>query len=120
LCRLAGIETYQRLACCRSLTGEALVAHNDLAKANHVLLVLRQARLSRREAAAFMIEELVHSETEDSGASPEMEGAYQTTWAAIDELAVSLNTPDGFTGRQAWHKALDAVENWKSRIESGS
>jgi hypothetical protein len=102
------------------LTGEALVAHNDLAKANHVLLVLRQARLSRREAAAFMIEELVHSETEDSGASPEMEGAYQTTWAAIDELAVSLNTPDGFTGRQAWHKALDAVENWKSRIESGS
>jgi hypothetical protein len=71
------------------LTGDALVAHNDLAKANHVLLVLRQARLSRREAAAFMIEELSHSETEDSVASLQMEGAYQTAWAAIDELPLA-------------------------------
>ena len=93
------------------------MAHSDLARANHALLVLRQARLSRRDAAAFMVGELSFSEAEDDGANPDMEGDYQTAWAAIDELAVSLNTPGGFTDRLAWRKALGAVEKWKSRIE---
>jgi hypothetical protein len=101
--------------------GESRMAESELAKANHALLILRQARLSRREAAALMVDELSHSESGNSGdiSNPEMEKAYQTAWAAIDELAVSLNTAEGFTGRLAWHKALDAVENWKVRLEHG-
>lgn len=92
------------------------MADGDLAKANHALLVLRQARLSRRDVAASIVGELSFSEAEDNGANPDMEGDYQTAWAAIDELAVSLNTPAGFTSRLAWQKALDAVDDEVPRI----
>jgi hypothetical protein len=62
------------------------VAESDLVKANHALLVLGQARLSRSEAAALMLEELFNSESEPFAVTPEVEGDYRAAWAAMAHL----------------------------------
>src|SRR6266404_7157546 len=64
--------------------------HPDLRKANHALQVLRQARLSRNEAAAVMIGDLIYEIAYTGQRSPEIEDAHQTAWLAISELARAL------------------------------
>ncbi len=56
----------------------------DLLKANYILQVLRQARLSTQQIA----------------------------WVAISELAKALNE-EGFAGPTLWKAALRATESWK-------
>ena len=49
----------------------------DFPKANHALQVLRQARLSRNEAAAIMLADLVYELAGTGERSPEIEEARQ-------------------------------------------
>src|SRR6266403_5747644 len=64
--------------------------HPDLPKANHALQVLRQARLSRNEAAAVMIGDLIYDIAYTGQRSPEIEDAHEAAWLAISELARAL------------------------------
>src|SRR5438876_11790823 len=59
----------------------------DLPKAEHVLSVLRQARLSRNETAATMIAELVYEMAYTDLREPEIEGARKAAWIEISALA---------------------------------
>ena len=87
----------------------------DLPKANHALLVLRQARLSRNEAAAIMIADLIYETTNTPQRSPEIEEAHQAAWLAISELARALKK-EKFAPPALWKAALEATENWKELL----
>jgi len=64
--------------------------HPDFPKADHALQVLRQARLSRNETAAIMVEDLVDQTANTVLRTPEIEEAHQSSWAAISALANAL------------------------------
>ena len=83
----------------------------DFTKADHALQVLRQARLSRNEAAAIMIADLVYELAGTGLRSPEIEGARQAAWAEISALAKTLNE-EGFAPPIIWKAALGATETW--------
>ena len=59
----------------------------DLPKANYALQVLRQARLSRNETAARMVEHLAYVTTNTGLRPPEIEETQQAARVAISELA---------------------------------
>jgi hypothetical protein len=59
----------------------------DFPTANHALQVLRQARLSRNEAAATMLADLVYEMAGTVLRTPEIEEAHQAAWVAISALA---------------------------------
>jgi hypothetical protein len=83
----------------------------DFPKANHALQVLRQARLSRNDAAAIMVADLVY-ETAGAGLrTPEIEEARQAAWDAICALAKALRD-EGFAAPALWKAALGATETW--------
>jgi hypothetical protein len=88
----------------------------DLPKADHALLVIRHARLSRNEAAAMMIADLIY-ETPNTPqrSSPEIEEAYQAAWLAISELARSLSK-EKFAPPALWKAALRATESWRELL----
>jgi hypothetical protein len=83
----------------------------DLPKASYVLQVLRQARLSRNETAAKMVEHLVYVTANTGSRTPEIEEAQQAAWAAISALANALKE-EGFAGPIFWKAALRATESW--------
>jgi hypothetical protein len=87
----------------------------DLPKVNHALLVLRQARLSRNEAAATMIGDLIYEIAYTGQRSPEIEDAHQAAWLAISELARSLKK-ELFAPPALWKAALRATEIWKELL----
>ena len=89
--------------------------HPDLPKANHALQVLRQARLSRNEAAAVMIGDLIYEIAYTGQRSPENEDAHQTAWLAISELARALKK-ERFAPPALWKAAFRATENWKELL----
>jgi hypothetical protein len=64
--------------------------HPNFPKADHALQVLRQARLSRNETAAIMVEDLVDQRANTVLRTPEIEEAHQSAWAAISALANAL------------------------------
>ena len=83
----------------------------DFPKANHALQVLRQARLSRNEAAAIMLADLVY-EMAGAGMRPaEIEEAHEAAWVAISALAKTLKE-EGFAPRDLWKAAFGATETW--------
>jgi hypothetical protein len=87
----------------------------DLPKATHALQVLRQARLSRNETAAKMVEDLVYV-TPNTGLRPiEIEEAHQAAWVAISELASALDK-EAFAPPDLWKAALRATESWKELL----
>jgi len=86
----------------------------DLPKANHALMVIRQARLSRNEAAAVMIADLIY-ENPTAQRSPEIEDAYQAARLAISELARSLHE-EKFAPPALWKAALRATESWRELL----
>ena len=88
----------------------------DLPKASYALQVLHQARLSRNETAAKMVEHLVYV-TANTGS--EIEEAHQAAWVAIAELASGLDK-EGFAGPTIWKAALRATENWKRTTDVDS
>ena len=83
----------------------------DFQKANHALQVLRQARLSRNEAAAIMLGELVYETAAAGLRTPEIEEARQAAWDAICALAKALRD-EGFAPPALWKTALGATESW--------
>jgi hypothetical protein len=83
----------------------------DFPKANHALQVLRQARLSRNQAAAVMLADLVYELSGTGLRSPEIEDARQAAWAEISALAKTLND-EGFAPLIIWKAALSATETW--------
>ena len=83
----------------------------DFPKANHALQVLRQARLSRTEAAATMLADLIYETASVGDRSPDIEDARQAAWEAISELAKALKD-EGFAPPALWKGALGATETW--------
>jgi hypothetical protein len=87
----------------------------DLPKANHALQVIRQARLSRNEAAAVMIANLIYETPNTAQRSPEIDEAQQAAWLAISELARALKK-EQFAPPALWQAALRATESWKELL----
>jgi hypothetical protein len=87
----------------------------DLPKANHALLVIRQARLSRNEAAAMMIADLIYEIPNIPQRSPETEEAHQAAWLAISELARALKS-ENYAQPALWKAALRATESWRELL----
>jgi hypothetical protein len=82
----------------------------DFPKANHALQVLRQARFSRNEMAARMVEHLTYVTVNTGLRTPEIEETQQAAWVAISELANALK--EGFAGTTLWKAAFGATETW--------
>jgi predicted MarR family transcription regulator len=100
----------------KRLAAEASMSDDpDLLKANYALQVLRQARLSRNETAARMVEHLTYVTTNTGLRTSEIEETQQATWVAISELAKALNE-EGFAGPTLWKAALRATESWKKLL----
>jgi len=87
----------------------------DLLKANYALQVLRQARLSRNETAAKMVQHLAYVTINTGLRTPEIEKTQQAAWIAITDLAKALNE-EGFAGPTLWKAAFSATESWKELL----
>ena len=87
----------------------------DLPKASYALQVLRQARLSRNETAAKMVEHLVYVTANTGLRTPEIEEAQQAGWVAISELASALDKEE-FAPPDLWKAALRATESWRELL----
>jgi len=83
----------------------------DFPKANHVLRVLRQARLSRNETAAIMVGDLVYEMASTGLRTPEIEEAREAAWIAISALASALSE-NAFAAPALWKAAVGATESW--------
>ena len=83
----------------------------DFPKANHALQVLRQARLSRNEAAAIMLADRVYEMASTGLRTPEIEEARQAAWVVISALVKTLKE-EGFAPRALWKAAFGATETW--------
>jgi hypothetical protein len=90
---------------------ESMSDDPDFQKANYALQVLRQARLSRNEAAARMVQHLAYVTTNTGLRTLEIEETQQAAWGAISELAIALEE-EGFAGPTLWKAALSATESW--------
>jgi hypothetical protein len=92
----------------------------DFPKANHAPQVLRQARLSRNEAAAIMVGDLVYETASTGLPTPEIEEARQAAWVAISALAKTLKE-EGFAGPCACRKSnpdvfvMQSAEDWAAK-----
>jgi hypothetical protein len=94
------------------VTGEEPMSDDpDFPKANHALQVLRRARLSRNDAAAIMVADLVYETAAAGLRTPEIEEARQAAWDAICALAKALRD-EGFAAPALWKAALGATETW--------
>jgi hypothetical protein len=87
----------------------------DLSKADHALLVIRRARLSRSEDAAIMIGDLIYEIANTGRCSPEIEDAQQAAWLAISDLARSLKNQK-FAPPALWKTVLRATESWRELL----
>jgi hypothetical protein len=83
----------------------------DFPTANHVLQVLRQARLSRNETAAILVGDLVYDMASTGMRTPEIEEAREAAWVAISALANTLKE-EGFAAVTLWKAAVAATETW--------
>jgi hypothetical protein len=91
--------------------GESMSDDPDFPKANHALQVLRQARLSRNDAAAIMLGDLVYEMLGTGLRTPEIEEAHQAAWVAISALAKTLKE-EGFAPPALWKAAFGAAKSW--------
>jgi hypothetical protein len=95
----------------RATGDEPMSDDPDFRTANHALQLLRQARLSRNEAAAIMLGDLVYEMAGTGLRTPEIEEAHQAAWVAISALAKTLKE-EGFAPPALWKAALGATESW--------
>jgi hypothetical protein len=95
---------------------ESMSDDPDLPKASYALQVLRQARFSRNETAAKLVEHLVYVTANTGLRTPEIEEAHQAAWVAISELAKALEEEE-FAGPTLWKAALRATESWKAMLD---
>ena len=94
----------------RATGDEPMSDDPDFPTANHALQVLRQARLSRNEAAAIMLGDLVYEMAGTGLRTPEIEEAHQAAWVAISALAKTLQA-DEFAPPALWKAAFGATES---------
>ncbi len=87
----------------------------DLPKANYTLQVLHQARMSRNETAARMVEHLAYVTTNTGLRTPEIEEAQRFAWIAISALANALKE-EGFAGPTFCKATIRATESWKELL----
>jgi hypothetical protein len=87
----------------------------DLPKAEHVLSVLRRARLSRNETAATVIAELVYEMAYMGSRAPEIEEARQANWIEISALSATLRA-ELYAPPSMWNTALKATERWRELL----
>lgn len=83
----------------------------DLQKAIYALQVLRQARFSRNETAARMVQHLVYVTANTGLRTPEIEETQQAAWVAISELASAIEK-ETFAPPSLWKAAHRAIERW--------
>ena len=105
------LELYRSPGLVRATGDEPMSDDPDFPTANHALQVLRQARLSRNEAAAIMLGDLVYEMAGTGLRTPEIDEAHQTAWVAISALAKTLKT-EGFAPPALWKAAFGATEGW--------
>jgi hypothetical protein len=105
------LELYRPTGLVRATGEECMSDDADFPKANHTLQVLRQARLSRNEAAATMLADLIYEMAGTGLRNPDIEEAHQAAWVAISALAKTLKE-EGFAGSALWKAALGARESW--------
>ena len=99
------LELYRSPGLVRATGEEPMSDDPDFPKANHALQVLRQARLSRNEAAAIMLADLVYEMAGTGLRTPEIEEAHQAAWVAISALAKTLKE-EGFAAPALWKTAF--------------
>ena len=104
------LELYRSSDLVRATGEDAMSDDPDFPKANHALQVLRQARLSRNEAAAIMLGDLVYEIAGTGFRTVEIE-ARQDAWLAISALAKTIQA-EGFASPALWKAALGATESW--------
>jgi len=105
------LELYRSPSLVRATGEEPMSDDPDFPKANHALQVLRQARLSRNEAAAIMLGDLIYETASTGLRPPEIEEARQAAWVAISALAKTLQA-ERFAPPALWKAALGATESW--------
>jgi hypothetical protein len=105
------LELYRSPGLVRATGEEPMSDDPDFPKANHALQVLRQARLSRNEAAATMLADLIYEMAGTGLRNPDIEEAHQAAWVAISTLAKTLKE-EGFAGPALWKAALGATKSW--------
>src|ERR1700675_4242327 len=87
LIRFAGSpELYRSPGLVRATGEEPMSDDPDFPKANHALQELRQPRLSRNEAAAIMLADLVYEMAGTGLRTPEIEEARHAAWVVISAL----------------------------------
>jgi len=99
------LELYRSPGLVRATGKEPMSDDPDFQKANHALQVLRQARLSRNEATAIMLADLVYEMAGTGLRTPEIEEARQAAWVAISALVKTLKQ-EGFAAPALWKAAL--------------
>jgi hypothetical protein len=110
------LELYRSPGLVRTTGEESMSDDPDFPKANHALQVLRQARLSRNEAAAIMLGDLVYEAASTDLRTPEIEEAHQAAWIAISALAKTLQA-EGFAAPVLWKAAFGATESWVKLLD---
>jgi hypothetical protein len=94
------------------VTGEEYMSEDpDFPKVNHALQVLRQARLSRTEAAAFMVGDLVYEMAATGLRATEIEEVLRLHGSQFPALAKTLRA-ERFVPPALWKTALGATETW--------
>jgi hypothetical protein len=109
-------ELYRSPSLMRATGDEPMSDDPDFQKVNHALQVLRRARLSRNDAAAIMVVDLVYETAAASLRTPEREEARQAAWDAIFALAKTLKE-EGFAVPALWKAALRATETWRELLD---
>ena len=110
------LETARRLPGLEEASGEESMSDDpDLPKASYALQILRQARFSRNETAAKLVEHLVYVTANTGLRTREIEEAQQAARVAISALAKALEE-EGFAGPIFWKAALRATESWKELL----
>jgi hypothetical protein len=110
------LELYRSPGLVRATGDEPMSDDPDFPTANHALQVLRQARLSRNEAAAIMLGDLVYEAASTGLRTPEIEEAHQAAWVAISALAKTLKA-EGFAPPAVWKAAFGATESWVELLD---
>ena len=105
------LELYRSPGLVRATGEEPMSDDPDFLTANQALQVLRQARLSRNEAAAIMLGDLIYEMAGTGLRTPEIEEARQAAWVVISALVKTLKE-EGFAAPVLWKAAFGATEAW--------
>jgi hypothetical protein len=85
----------------------------SLTEAQYVLLVLRQAKMSTREGAVFLLGDLKNKlDTQRARCAADARSAVSR---AVEALKDCLD--EGWPGEDLWREALDLTAQWKAQLK---